>query len=95
MTLSSILGIVGSTAGLVGSGVLAVSLDRPLQIIRLHLDALDTTVQAAMGRGNVPVFKGFDEQHRKSNAASTNRVRAGVWILAAGFGLQIAAVLVK
>ncbi len=42
-TLSSVLAAVGAAAGLVGSAVLAVSLDRPLEMMGVHLEALDTT----------------------------------------------------
>lgn len=86
--------IAGAALGVAGSLVLAYSLDPALSMIRTHLAAIDTTVEASVGRGDVPVFRGFDKQHDRSFEQVTRRVKTGALLLAAGFVAQVVAAVV-
>jgi hypothetical protein len=81
----------GGVAGLIGSLLLAYSLNPALAAIRVHVLAVETTAHATAAQGPVPVFTGFDKQVERAWASSSRRVRTGAWLLALGFALQVLA----
>ena len=88
------LSIVSAALGLMGSVVLAFSLDRALGTLRTHTEALDVTLNALVGQGNVPVFVGFDRHHERSFSASSRRVKVGCTLLVLAFLSQLVGTLV-
>lgn len=95
LTCSETLTFGGAAIGFLGALLLAVSIDPALASARDHLIAIDATLEAYfLSGGNVPVFGGFDKQHARAFLRSGRRVRIGVALLALGFALQAAALLV-
>lgn len=93
MATSSILAALGAVFGLIGSLVLAFAVDPALKMLRTHLKAHDITLEALVGGGHVPVFTGFDRQHKAAFDSATRRVKAGALALAIAFVLQLASIL--
>ncbi len=80
----------GGGLGLVGSLILAYSLNPVVSAIRANVKLVEETAHAAVGHDDVPVFTGFERQVEKGLALSAWRVRAGALILALGFLAQVA-----
>jgi len=91
MQLAQILSITSAALGLLGSLLLAVSLDRPLMMLRAHAEALDITVQALVDRRSksVPVCLNFSKLHSSSFSRGNLRVKLGCGLLVVAFLLQL------
>jgi hypothetical protein len=94
LNVEDYISIAGAALGLGGSLVLAYALDPLLGMIRVHLTAIDTTVQASLSGGNVPVFVGFDDQHERNFKRAGDQVKIGGWMLASAFMAQVVAAAV-
>lgn len=87
--LAVVLSIAASLLGLLGSLILAFSLDRPLAMLRIHLGAIEHMLSAAARGETVPMFVGFEKQHGRATAVSVRRVKHGAFLLALACLLQL------
>lgn len=86
----TILSIASGAAGLIGSLILAYSLNPALLTLRQHAQSTEETAHSLVAGGNVLVVRGFDKQHAQSFASATRRMRWGCGLLMLGFLVQIA-----
>ncbi|BBI98469.1 hypothetical protein FGKAn22_01620 [Ferrigenium kumadai] len=69
--------------GLVGSVLLAVSLNRVLFEVRFAIDTLASSIETVVGKGDVYVFRGLDERLKTASRISNSWVRAGIYCVSA------------
>jgi hypothetical protein len=87
--IQAMLSGAGTILGFAGSLVLAFSVNKPLTMLRTHVLALDTTVQANFGPGDVPIFTGLDLHDDRAFQACAIKIRTGCWLLAISFVAQL------
>jgi len=81
------IALLAAILGLVGSVILAFSLNRVLFEVRFAIDALATSVESVVSKGDVYVFRGLDERLKTANRISNSWVRAGIYCLLASAAL--------
>jgi hypothetical protein len=95
MRLRAILAIAGALCGTVGSIITAFSVNSVLRELHLAQEFLNVTAEAlATDQRDVPVFTGTDRRFGKAESRSSKILSLGVALLAIGFILQAASVLV-
>lgn len=96
MTNIGCLAIVGNGLGLVGSLILAFSLNPFLNMLKTTADAQQLSLQTmANPKSDIIVFNGFEEQLRRT-AKSANRLMViGALLLALGFVTQVVAIFLQ
>lgn len=75
--------LLAAILGLVGSVILAVSLNRVLFEVRFAINALATSIESVVSNGNVYVFRGIDERLKTASRISSSWVRAGIYCVSA------------
>ena len=93
MTTAFTLSLLGLICGLLGSLLLANSLSRLVRAIVLAINALDTSLQAFAGKGDVPIFTGLEKHFERGIVYSKKYTVIGFVLLAISFGVQVAALL--
>ena len=73
--------MLASVSGLIGSIILAFSLDRVLTETRLAINALATSIRTVVSQGDIYVFDGLDIRLEKASYISKWFVRAGIFFL--------------
>lgn len=84
---AKLISLLASILGLVGSVILAFSLNRVLSEVSIAVDALATSVESIVGNGDRFVFRGLDTRLRNADRISSSWVRAGIYCLVASTGL--------
>ena len=69
--------------GLAGGVILAFSLNRVLSEVHLAVNALSTSIESVVNRGDIYVFRGLDERLKTASRTSNSWVRAGIYCLVA------------
>jgi hypothetical protein len=87
ITDPKIIALLAATLGLVGSTILAVSLNRVLSEVRFCVEALSASIETVVSSGDVYVFKGLDTRLKNANRISGSWVRSGIYCVAASAGL--------
>jgi hypothetical protein len=82
-----LLSLLAAILGLVGSIILAASLNRVLWEVRFCIDALATSVESVVSSGDVYVFKGLDKRLKDANRISGSWVRSGIYCVAVSAAL--------
>ena len=82
------ISVTGLALGFLGSVLLAFSLSSIIRALVLNVSALDTTLQAYIAGGNVPVFTELDVHIDKGKNGSKICVMLGIFMLAIGYALQ-------
>ena len=75
------IALLAAILGLVGSVTLAVSLNRVLFEVRFAVNALATSIESVVSKGNVCVFLGLGERLKTANRISNLWVCAGICCL--------------
>lgn len=75
--------LLAAILGLVGGVILAFSLSRVLFEVRFAVDALATSIESMVSKGDVYVFHGLDERLKTASRISNSWVRSGIYCLAA------------
>lgn len=75
--------LLAAILGLVGSVILAVSLNRVLFEVRFAINALATSIESVVSNGNVYVFRGLEERLKTASRISSSWVRAGIYCVSA------------
>ena len=91
MDVSRWLGFAGLGAGLIGSGLLAFSLNRVINALALATDAHDLAIEGLLAdSASVPIvrFTGTDVHVKKGQQAALRMTWTGLWMLAVSFALQ-------
>jgi len=78
-----IVQLLAAILGLVGGVILAFSLNRVLFEVRFAVDALATSIESVVSKGDVYIFRGLDERLKTASCISNSWVRAGIYCLAA------------
>lgn len=94
MSLSTLLSLASALAGLLGSAILAYSLSSFLKTLRLAWLAHETTLEALLGRGDVPRFTDMEKHFDRSEKTSNRLTVAGLMLLFLAFGLQLTSIIV-
>ena len=81
------ISLLAAILGLIGSTILAVSLNRVLSEVRFCIDALSTSIESVVSKGDVYVFRGLDQRLRKANHISGWWVRSGIFCIAVSAAL--------
>jgi len=81
--------LLAAILGLVGSVILAVSLNRVLFEARFAIDALATSIEAVVSKGDVYIFRGLDKRLKAASRISNSWVRAGIYCLSASAVLAV------
>lgn len=71
--------LLAAILGLIGSVILAVSLNRVLFEVRFVIDALAVSIDTVVSKGDVYVFRGLDERLKTASRISNSWVRAGIY----------------
>ena len=82
-----ILSLLAAILGLVGSIILAVSLNRVLCEVRFCIEALSTSIESVVSSNNVFLFGGLDKRLKDANRISNSWVRSGIYCVAASAAL--------
>lgn len=85
--------ILSALLGLLGSAILAFSLDRILSELRLGLGLVRTSVESLAHRGDVYLFDGVDKRLDAAEQSSKKWVRLGLGLLAGSFALGLVALV--
>lgn len=80
--------------GLVGGVILAFSLNRVLSEVHFAVNALSTSIESVVSKGDVYVFRGIDARLKDANKTSSLWVRAGIYCLVASATLSAFAIYV-
>jgi len=91
MNIGFILELAGLVAGLIGSILLAISINRVITELVLAINFLDTTVGALCGPGDVPRFTGVEHRLDRGIASAKRRTFTGIFCLVISFALQLVA----
>jgi hypothetical protein len=94
MKLDVILALAGLVVGLIGSGVLAVSLNDLLSALHFSVSLHDVTIQQLTGHGDVPVFTGLDTHLNRGDRRAGTLTALGFWLLVVSFALQAAGLVI-
>lgn len=92
MTLGVVLSIVAAALGLLGSGILAYSLNSILGMLETAWTAHDITIAQLLSRGDVPHFVGMDKQLDHSRRSASHRTTLGLFMLVGAFGCPLASI---
>lgn len=82
-----LLSLLAAIFGLVGSVILAFSLNRVLWEVRFCIDAMSTTIESVVSKGDIYVFTGLGERLKKANHISGSWVRSGIYCVSASAAL--------
>jgi hypothetical protein len=74
-------GLVAAIIGLLGSVILAFSLNSVLTEMHIAIEAILTSIESLAGNHDIYVFTGLDERIKKANRVSSSWVRAGIYCL--------------
>lgn len=94
MSLSVVLSIVAAGMGLLGSAILAFSLNSILRMLQTAWLAHEITLEQLLSRGHVAHFTGMDKQLERSQRRVARRTTVGLVLLSMAFGLQLWSILV-
>lgn len=75
--------LLAAILGLVGGVILAFSLNRVLSEVHLAVNALSTSIESVVARGDIYVFRGLDERLKSASSTSNSWVRSGIYCLVA------------
>ena len=75
--------LLAAILGLVGSVILAVSLNRVLSEVRFAIDALATSIESVVSNGDGCVFRGLDKRLETASRISSSWIRAGIYCVSA------------
>lgn len=90
------LNVIGLSLSLLGSVILAVSLNRVILALQLAFESIDTTIGALCQPGAaVPRFLGIEKQVGQGLRSGNARTTIGVALVAIGFVAQLMAVLLR
>jgi hypothetical protein len=95
VSVALILAIAGALCGTAGSVVTAFSLNRVLTELKLAQGFVQITLKWLAARGSMQIFEGMNRRIEKAQARSSKLVWFGVVLLALGFVLQAASVLIQ
>lgn len=95
MTNVACLTIVGAGFGLVGSLILAFSLNPLLSMLKTTANAHQFSLQTMGDTNNVVVFSGFDKQLASAASSANFRLLIGALLLSLGFIAQGVAVFLQ
>lgn len=84
---TKIISLLAAILGLVGSVILAYSLNLVLFEVRTAVGALATSVESIANDGDRIVFEGLHTRLKNSNSIANSWVRAGLYCLFASTGL--------
>lgn len=79
--------LIAAIFGLVGSVILAYSLNRVLSEVGLAVEALANSIESVAGNGDCVIYRGLDKRFKKANRISNSWVRAGIYCLLFSTGL--------
>src|ERR1017187_6366127 len=74
-------GLLAAIIGLLGSVILAFSLDSVLTEMHPAIEFISTSIESLAGNHDIYVFTGLDERIKKANRVSSSWVRAGIYCL--------------
>lgn len=94
MTLSVILSIVAAGMGLLGSAILAFSLNSILGMLQTSWLAHEITLEQLLSPGDVSHFTGMDKQLERSQRRAARRTTVGLALLSVAFGVQLWSIVV-
>jgi hypothetical protein len=86
---SQTLALSSAIVGLIGSVILAFSLDRVLSEVGIAISALSTSIETIASTNDVYVFTGLDERLRSAGHISRWWVRAGIAMLVLSTALAV------
>lgn len=75
--------LLAAILGLIGSVILAVSLNRVLFEVRFAIDALVTSIDTIVSNGDVCIFRGLDKRLKTASRISNSWVRTGIYCVSA------------
>jgi hypothetical protein len=81
------ISLLAAILGLVGSVILAFSLNRVLSEVGFAVDALASSIESVAGDGDRFVIRGLDVRLKSANRIANSWVRAGIYCLLASTGL--------
>lgn len=81
------LSLLAAILGLIGSIILAFSLNRVLGEVRFCIEALSTSIESVVSTGDVYVFRGLDQRLKSADKISGSWVRAGIYCVFASAAL--------
>ena len=81
MTTTTILQLLAAVTGLVGSVILAISLNKVLSEIGLAIDALSTSIHSLATAGDIYVFDGLDTRINNAKRIANFWVRGGITLV--------------
>lgn len=76
---AKLLSLLAAILGLIGSAILAFSVNRVLSEVRFCIDALSTSIESVISNGDVYVFRGLDQRLKDANRISGSWVRSGIY----------------
>jgi hypothetical protein len=95
MTTATLLNIVGLSLNFIGALIVAFSAGLYFRLVDVSIGALETTIQTLLGQSpGVPVIKGLDVHRQTAMRRGTIRLWFGLLLLAAGFAVQLIALVV-
>ncbi len=96
MPLSAICSLIGLLLGVLGAGLLAVSLNRLLGALALASKAHDFAIeQIAAPRGDMVILTGTNTHIARGEKRGTALVRIGLWLVVGSFFGQALGVLLS
>jgi hypothetical protein len=78
---SHIVSFASAILGLVGSIILAFSLNRLLSEVNFAINAMSVSIESMASSGNIYVFGGMDEILDRAKGTSSSWVRSGIYFL--------------
>jgi hypothetical protein len=82
-------GLLAAIIGLLGSVILAFSLNSVLTEMHIAIEAISTSIESLAGNHDIYVFTGLDERIQKAKRVSSSWVRAGIYCLIASTFLAV------
>ena len=86
------LALLSSVIGLVGSIVLAYSLNKVLSEVQSSIEALSASIESVVSGGNIIVFRGLGNRVRSAGRISKWWVRIGILCLITSVVLAVWAI---
>lgn len=94
MTTATFFSLAGLICGLLGSVLLAISLNRWIDTISWAIDALSTSLMTVASNDDAVVFTGIETHVERDQKRATLLVSFGLWLLVLSFFLQAVGILV-
>jgi hypothetical protein len=79
---SNCIQLIGAIIGLLGSIILAFSLNKLLSEIRFSINAMATSIESVANGGDILIFTGLNKRLRNADSLSKWWIRIGIFCLA-------------